>query len=735
MDELRLIQAWILATLGGVVGLGFLYIRRMEAGPAARLWAWAWLSFFASLIVSGWQGWPALTLAHASATAFPALLLAGALAFSGHSVPRWLIPLGLAVGTLRGVCYIAGLTVVTDLGVWLVEAPLDFAAALVLLRAVRSERRTPAVAALGALLACFGVLEITNVHYLAHSDTTPFAYFALGGLTTLALALIQMLALLERARLLHVQDLELLRNIAQSGAIERSPTDVVSRALEALRERLDLDGGAAWVLRPQTSSLECVHYFGTPDPMPGDLSTTTANRPLPQHMLRSDSPIYIDDILADETLPIHSWYSEKGIRSGALLPLKKAGESLGVLAVGRTRVRPFDAAERRILAIASEELSLALEHVSAVQRLAAERRVLVSVVEASPTGILIADRERRIEVLNATFTQHMGELDPEPWIGKRIDDVVSGVASRFEDPEELSQAFLDLRQAAPAFTTPVTLTEPKECELLIFTAPILSDTEEILGRVWVTRDVSEESRLREELRQSQKMETLGTLAGGVAHDFNNQLTTILGNARLLLSSAGDDEDTRSSLVDIEGAASHCADLTRSLLAFARRAPLSMGALRPEAVVEQVSALLRALLPSTLRFEVVLPPDLPAVRADSTQLQQMLINLVVNARDAVRSDGHIRLEVGAREVAEAQAEDAQPGRYVEFSVADDGTGMDARTRRRVFDPFFTTKSVAEGTGLGLAVVYGAARAHRGWVEVESSPGLGSTFRVLIPIAAP
>jgi signal transduction histidine kinase len=636
MDELRLIQAWILATLGGVVGLGFLYVRRVEAGPAARLWAWAWLSFFA---------------------------------------------------------------------------------------------------ALGALLACFGILEITNVHYLAHSDTTPFGYFALGGLATLVLALTQMLALLERARFLHIQDLELLRDIAQSGTVSQSPADVVSHALNALRTRLDLDGGVAWVLRPETDALECVHHFGTPNAMPPDLSRTTANRPLPQQALRSASPIYIDDILADKALPIHSWYSEQGIRSGALLPLKKAGESLGILAVGRTRVHPFDTAERRILTIASEELSLALERVSAVQRLAAERRVLVSVVEASPTGILIADREHRIEVLNTTFTQHMGDCDPEPWIGKCIGDVVSEIAARFEDPEELSQAFLDLHHEAPAFTTPVTLTDPKECELLVFTAPILSDAEEILGRVWVTRDVSEESRLREELRQSQKMETLGTLAGGVAHDFNNQLTTILGNTRLLLGSAGDDEDTRSSLVDIECAANHCADLTRSLLAFARRAPLSMSALRPEAVVDQVSALLRALLPSTIRFEVVMPPDLPTVRADSTQLQQMLINLVVNARDAVCSDGHIHLEVSARDVVVAHTEDAHPGRYVEFSVTDDGAGMDARTRRRVFDPFFTTKSVAEGTGLGLAVVYGAARAHQGWVEVESSPGVGSTFRVLIPIAAP
>lgn len=170
-----------------------------------------------------------------------------------------------------------------------------------------------------------------------------------------------------------------------------------------------------------------------------------------------------------------------------------------------------------------------------------------------------------------------------------------------------------------------------------------------------------------------------------------------------------------------------------LLAFARSTPLTITAIRPDWIVDQVSALLRSLLPSTIRFDVRTRTNLPSVRADATQLQQMLINLVVNARDAVREDGHICLDVKERDVVVAYSEDARPGRYVEFSVTDNGTGMDANTRRRAFDPFVTTKGVSEATGLGLAVVYGAARAHSGWVEVESEPGEGSSFRVLIPAA--
>jgi len=326
----------------------------------------------------------------------------------------------------------------------------------------------------------------------------------------------------------------------------------------------------------------------------------------------------------------------------------------------------------------------------------------------------------------------MGEDDIESWLGKQVEGLIRQLAPHFEDPEELTGAFRDDGHGDPTFTRSLTLSDPSERELLLFSGPILSEAGEERGRVWVTRDVSDERRLEERLRQSQKLETLGTLAGGVAHDFNNQLMAILGNARLLLSSVGEDSDARESLLDVERAAEHCADLTRSLLAFARLSSVSMSPVDPTAIVDELDALMRSMLPDSIHFETITAPELPHVKADPAQLHQILFNLAVNAWDAAEASGRILLEARPRTISDSAGRENRDGDYVEFSVTDDGSGMDARTRARIFEPFFTTRSASEGRGLGLAVVYGAVRAHEGWVEVESAPGAGSTFRVLIPV---
>jgi PAS domain S-box-containing protein len=247
----------------------------------------------------------------------------------------------------------------------------------------------------------------------------------------------------------------------------------------------------------------------------------------------------------------------------------------------------------------------------------------------------------------------------------------------------------------------------------------------------------EESHHR--LLQAQKMEAVGTLAGGIAHDFNNQLTVMLSNARFALAALsereGRDPEVLLALEDLNRAANHCAQLTRSLLHFSRRTPVSPRALEVADVLTDSEELLRPLVPSSIQF-VLRRPERPArVVADPTQLQQVLVNLVVNARDAMPDGGHLWLEAHERRVTdEAEAARfglAAPGAYVEFSVRDSGHGMDSETRARIFEPFFTTKPLGQGTGLGLATAYGIVEHAGGSIAVESEPGRGSTFRVLLP----
>jgi signal transduction histidine kinase len=230
------------------------------------------------------------------------------------------------------------------------------------------------------------------------------------------------------------------------------------------------------------------------------------------------------------------------------------------------------------------------------------------------------------------------------------------------------------------------------------------------------------------------MEALGTLAGGIAHDFNNHLAVMLGNARFVRQEVEAEPEVLAAIDDFERSADHCAQLTRSLLAFSRRTPVQIMPVEVADLVEGVEELVRPLLPSTILFETRLMPDLGSFSVDRVQIQQVLVNLLVNARDAMPEGGPIRLNAERRSISEAEATaEGLDGfrKYVVLSVEDAGHGMDAETRSRVFEPFFTTKGVGHGTGLGLAMAYGIVRQSDGRIAVESRPGGGSTFRVYLP----
>jgi len=249
-------------------------------------------------------------------------------------------------------------------------------------------------------------------------------------------------------------------------------------------------------------------------------------------------------------------------------------------------------------------------------------------------------------------------------------------------------------------------------------------------------DITEQRALEEQLRQAQKMETVGTLAGGIAHDFNNALTGVIGHLDLV-SGEIDDADPRAQHIRIaRQAAQRCAELTRGLLAFSRQLeshphPTDLGALVRESV-----DLLRHMLPSSVRLEAVAAPELPLALVDPVQVQQVLFNLCINARDAMPRGGAIRVSVACVEIdaPAARHPDARAGSHLEMTVQDTGCGITPDILPRIFEPFFTTKPVGEGTGLGLAMAYGIVRKHQGWIEVASTFGEGTTFRVCLPLAS-
>jgi len=244
------------------------------------------------------------------------------------------------------------------------------------------------------------------------------------------------------------------------------------------------------------------------------------------------------------------------------------------------------------------------------------------------------------------------------------------------------------------------------------------------------RDVTESLALQDQLAQAQKMDAIGRLAGGVAHDFNNLLTAIVGHTELLKDQLPKGSQEAEDLGEIEKAAERAAGLTQQLLAFSRRQVLQPRALDLDVIIEGMRRMLQRLIGEDVRL-VFRPGGVCCVKADSSQMEQVILNLVVNARDAMPTGGTIVIETGAREFDDIAAHrlDLPPGKYVVLTVTDTGHGMEEATRARVFEPFFTTRK--EGTGLGLSTVYGVVRQSGGLISVESTPGVGTLFTVLLP----
>jgi signal transduction histidine kinase/ActR/RegA family two-component response regulator len=251
----------------------------------------------------------------------------------------------------------------------------------------------------------------------------------------------------------------------------------------------------------------------------------------------------------------------------------------------------------------------------------------------------------------------------------------------------------------------------------------------------VLTDVTEQKLLGEQLRQAQKLESLGTLAGGIAHDFNNILGIILGHASILKPHQEEPKKLQESVDSITKAVQRGTNLVRQLLTFARKTDVLFESVNLNAVVEELVRMLRATFPKNIEFSLQLDPDLPLVTADANQLHQALLNLSVNARDVMPQGGTLSLStsvVPGTHVNERFAE-AIEEHYVRVGVGDTGSGMDEQTKKRIFEPFFTTKGIGRGTGLGLAVVYGVVNSHHGFVDFESEMGRGTTFHLYFPVA--
>ncbi|MFH2126280.1 MAG: PAS domain S-box protein, partial [Pseudomonadota bacterium] len=274
-----------------------------------------------------------------------------------------------------------------------------------------------------------------------------------------------------------------------------------------------------------------------------------------------------------------------------------------------------------------------------------------------------------------------------------------------------------------------------------YTAPVLDDDGQVQGAIVVNRDISDQRRaekekelMAEQLRQAQKMEAIGNLAGGIAHDFNNILSVIIGYTELTMEELPQGSSQRDNLESVLKSSLKARDLISQLLAFGRRQVRRLKSFTFNQVVEANQSLVRRVIGEDVELHIDLAQDVSPVSADENQMEQVLLNLVANARDAMPQGGRLSIQTGNVELdrgADLVDPQVEAGSYAMLAVSDTGEGMDQQTRKQIFEPFFTTKEVNKGTGLGLAMVYGIVRQHGGNIAVESRPGHGTTIKVFLP----
>ncbi len=380
------------------------------------------------------------------------------------------------------------------------------------------------------------------------------------------------------------------------------------------------------------------------------------------------------------------------------------------------------------------------------QRAEEERDRLMTLIDSMGEAVWVSDANGQIVLVNAVARSQAVQIGLDPNNLMQIPPLQTEMFGA--DGKRLNRELAEIAsQKGALHGLELAITNRKTGETFhrrLAVSPIVDKDKRFEGHVAIVEDITAQKkaeeqkvRLEEQLRQAQKMESIGTLAGGIAHDFNNMLAVILGNAELALDDLRDGAGAARNIEQIVNASKRAGDLVRQILTFSRRTEHRKDALILTPLVKETHKLLRSTLPSTIRMELRLRTKHDAVAGDPSQLQQVLMNLAGNAAYAMRERGgtlSITLsDVAFTPLGRRPAPDMEPGRYVKIAVKDTGAGMTPDVREKIFEPFFTTKEVGQGTGMGLAVVYGIVKSHGGAIFVQSKPGKGSTFTVFLPFA--
>jgi PAS domain S-box-containing protein len=510
--------------------------------------------------------------------------------------------------------------------------------------------------------------------------------------------------------------------------------------LQAICESLDWQWGALWILDARRDVLRCIEVWHKPDLELAEFERETRAASfardvgLPGQVWASGQPLWQTDVttLAGPRLPRLPHALAAGLRGALLFPIRKGSEISGVLECFSQELRKPDADLLELAAALGSQIGQFIERQRAEDALRESETTYRSLVETSPYGIFRSTPDGRLLAVNPALVSMLGYASEAELLDRRL---AADICAAPEDRERLLDAVV-----MTGSVTHESVWKRKDGQKITVrqTGRVVRQPDGSVAHFTVVvEDITQHRLLEDQLRQSQKMEAVGRLAGGIAHDFNNLLTAILGSTDLLLETLPPNHPGAADAQETRKAALRAADLTRQLLAFSRQQVLAPRVLSVNGVVADMDRMLHRLIGEDVDLRTVLAADVGAVRADLGQLEQVILNLAVNARDAMSHGGKLTIETSNVDLDEAYGAahaGVQPGPYVLLAVSDTGSGMDVATQARIFEPFFTTKPKGKGTGLGLATVYGIVKQSGGHIAVYTEPDRGTSFKIYLPRVA-
>jgi PAS domain S-box-containing protein len=750
---IELLLSLFLIAVGSLV-----WSMRDNTNPTA-LWLWGWLVIASTaLLIRAGDAVPwAANASHLLSPLLPGFILAGSLVYAERHAPTWLLPAALGIGAVRWAGAAAGYP---GFGSWvgiLIEPAVYIASAYIVWQATLSNAPSVAQRLLAPAFVVNGAIETGTAAWMLLGHPFPESAQALWPPIALCTVGIQVTAAGHRARVVR-------RALEQETAAARRALDHSEKRLSVLAKQssdmifeTDVEGNVVYV----SPSVATVLGRSVEEIMAGEPFAWThpddVDHGLSEHVRALDTGEQRDLL----TRSLHSDGSWHWIETKMRSYRAEDGERriVGIARDVTDRQRQQELLERSHQELEGRVEERTAELVDVVEKLELEianRRSIESQLRESRAryraiselssdfafGLRLAPAGNiEIEWMSDAFTRLTGyalsDIDHEGWRKLVSSDHWRGAREQLE---------LVLSGEPVEFEGYVTTRSGEQRYFHTRLTASAADAEERRTIVGATRDITARRRAGEERRELehhmnevQRLESLGVLAGGIAHDFNNLLSVILGNSTLALADVGDSGPVSQRMHRIRAAAQHAAGLTEQMLTYSGRTPAALKPVDLAAIVRDTSDLLEASLDDRIQLDLDVDATPAPLAGDTTQLRQILVNLVTNAAEAIGSaPGHVRVRTGIQEVAEGANVHAigtpnpRPGPYVFLQVSDDGHGMDAATQKRIFEPFYTKR--ASGRGLGLAAVLGIVQSHHGHVTLESQLYEGTTFRMLFPLSS-